>query len=133
MSDSANTAQTSASSSNGNFPRDFFWGAGTAAYQVEGAVGEDGRGESIWDRFVTTPGAIANGDHGGTACDSYHRYPEDVRLMRELGLNAYRFSIAWPRIVPEGRGRVNTTGMDFCDRLVDALLAHGSADFATLY
>jgi beta-glucosidase len=125
--------QTNANSSNGTFPQDFFWGAGTAAYQVEGAVREDGRGESIWDRFVTTPGAIANGDHGGTACDSYHRYPEDVRLMRELGLNAYRFSIAWPRIVPEGRGRVNTAGLDFYDRFVDELLENGIEPFATLY
>ena len=133
MSDLANRAQASASSGDGAFPYDFVWGAATAAYQVEGAVREDGRGESIWDRFVTTPGAIANGDHGGTACDSYHRYPEDVRLMRELGLNAYRFSIAWPRIVPEGRGQVNAAGLDFYDRFVDELLANGIEPFATLY
>jgi beta-glucosidase len=125
--------QTSANPNNGTFPPGFFWGAATAAYQVEGAVREDGRGESIWDRFVTTPGAISNGDHGGTACDSYHRYPEDVRLMRELGLNAYRFSIAWPRILPEGRGRPNAAGLDFYDRFVDELLANGIEPFATLY
>jgi beta-glucosidase len=125
--------QTSANPNNGLFPPGFFWGAATAAYQVEGAVREDGRGESIWDRFVTTPGAISNGDHGGTACDSYHRYPEDVRLMRELGLNAYRFSIAWPRILPEGRGRPNTAGLDFYDRFVDELLANGIEPFVTLY
>ena len=94
---------------------------------------EDGRGESIWDRFVTTPGTIANGDHGGIACDSYHRYPEDVRLMRELGLNAYRFSIAWPRVVPTGRGAANPAGLDFYDRFVDELLANGIEPFVTLY
>ena len=111
--------QTDANTNDGTFPRDFFWGAATAAYQVEGAVREDGRGESIWDRFVTTPGAIVNGDHGGVACDAYHRHPEDVRLMCQLGLNSYRFSIAWPRIVPAGRGRPNAAGLDFYDRLVD--------------
>ena len=115
------------------FPTDFAWGAATAAYQVEGAVAEDGRGESIWDRFTATPGKILNGDDGGVACDFYHRYPEDVRLMRNLGLDAYRFSIAWPRVLPEGRGRVNQAGLDFYDRLVDELLANGIEPFATLY
>jgi beta-glucosidase len=115
------------------FPADFTWGAATAAYQVEGAVAEDGRGESIWDRFTATPGRILNGDDGRVACDAYHRYPEDVRLMRELGLNGYRFSVAWPRILPEGRGRVNAAGLDFYDRLVDELLANGIEPFATLY
>ena len=86
------------------FPADFVWGAATAAYQIEGAVRDDGRGESIWDRFTATPGKIVGGDTGVVACDSYHRYREDVRLMRDLGLNAYRFSIAWPRVLPEGRG-----------------------------
>ncbi len=123
----------SSSPTNGHFPPDFFWGAATAAYQIEGAVREDGRGESIWDRFAATPGRIANGDHGGIACDSYHRYPEDIRLMRELGLNAYRFSIAWPRIFPDGRGRPNPAGLDFYDRFVDELLANGIEPFATLY
>ncbi len=115
------------------FPPDFVWGVATAAYQVEGAVTADGRGESIWDRFTATPGKILNGDHGRVACDSYHRYPVDVALMRELGVDAYRFSIAWPRILPEGRGRVNTAGLDFYDRLVDELLANGIRPFATLY
>ena len=115
------------------FPPDFVWGAATAAYQTEGAATEDGRGESIWDRFTAMPGHVANGETGLVACDSYHRYPEDVRLMRELGLNAYRFSIAWPRVVPEGRGRVNPAGLDYYDRLVDELLANGIEPFATLY
>ena len=115
------------------FPADFVWGAATAAYQIEGAVREDGRGESIWDRFTATPGKILGGDTGVVACDSYHRYREDVRLMRELGLTAYRFSIAWPRVLPEGRGRVNTLGLDFYDRLVDELLHNEIEPFVTLY
>jgi beta-glucosidase len=115
------------------FPEDFAWGAATAAYQVEGATHEDGRGESIWDRFAATPGTIANGDDASVACDSYHRYREDVGLMHELGLNAYRFSIAWPRILPEGRGWPNAAGLDFYDRLVDALLERGIEPYATLY
>ena len=115
------------------FPSDFAWGAATAAYQVEGAATEDGRGESIWDRFTSVPGRVANGDTGRVACDSYHRYPEDVRLMRDLGLNAYRFSIAWPRVMPAGRGAVNAAGLDHYDRLVDELLANGIEPFPTLY
>jgi beta-glucosidase len=115
------------------FPPTFIWGAATAAYQIEGAVHEGGRGESIWDRFSRIPGNVHNGDDGAVACDSYHRYPEDVRLMRELGLDAFRFSIAWPRILPEGRGTPNTAGLDFYDRLVDELLANGIQPFATLY
>jgi beta-glucosidase len=115
------------------FPAGFAWGAATAAYQVEGAAREDGRGESIWDRFTAAPGHVANGDTGLVACDSYHRYPEDVRLMRDLGLNAYRFSIAWPRVVPQGRGAVNAAGLDYYDRLVDELLANGIEPFPTLY
>jgi len=117
----------------GGFPPGFVWGAATAAYQTEGAATEDGRGESIWDRFTAQPGRIANGDTGRIACDSYHRYPEDVRLVRELGLDAYRFSIAWPRVLPDGHGRVNPAGLDFYDRLVDELLAAGIEPFATLY
>jgi beta-glucosidase len=124
--------QTSASPNN-RFPRDFFWGAASAAYQVEGAVLEDGRGESIWDRFAATPGKVQNGDSGDVACDSYHRYPQDIQLMRELGLNTFRFSIAWPRIVPDGRGRPNVAGLDFYDRLVDELLANQLEPFVTLY
>ncbi|HET7677229.1 MAG TPA: GH1 family beta-glucosidase [Candidatus Limnocylindrales bacterium] len=115
------------------FPRDFLWGAATAAYQIEGAVAEDGRGESIWDRFSHTPGRIAAGDTGDVACDHYHRWREDVALMAALRLRSYRFSIAWPRIQPSGRGRPNARGLDFYARLVDALLAAGIAPMATLY
>ena len=115
------------------FPADFVWGAATSAYQVEGAVAEDGRGESIWDRFSSVPGKVSGGDTGATACDSYHRHPEDVRLARELGLNGYRFSVAWPRILPEGRGRTNAAGLDFYDRFVDELLDAGIEPFVTLY
>ena len=115
------------------FPRDFVWGAATAAYQIEGAAHEDGRGESIWDRFAATPGKVQNGDSGDVACDSYHRYPEDIRLARGLGLNAFRFSIAWPRILPVGRGHPNVVGLDFYDRLVDELLENELEPFATLY
>jgi beta-glucosidase len=115
------------------FPADFIWGAATASYQIEGAVNEDGRGESIWDRFCTIPGAVRNGESGAIADDHYHRYRDDVALMRELGLNAYRFSVAWPRILPTGRGEINPAGLDFYDRLVDELLSNGIQPFATLY
>ena len=108
-----------------SFPADFVWGAATASYQIEGASHADGRGESVWDRFSATPGKVRGGDTGEVACDFYNRYRDDVRLMRELGLDAFRFSIAWPRVLPEGRGRVNEAGLDFYDRLVDALLAQG--------
>jgi beta-glucosidase len=119
--------------SRAEFPRDFVWGAATSAYQIEGATHEDGRGASIWDTFCETPGKIRNGDSGRVACDSYHRYPQDIVRMRQLGLDAYRFSIAWPRIFPEGRGRINERGLDFYDRLVDELLAAGIRPLATLY
>ena len=115
------------------FPDEFLWGAATAAYQIEGAVDEDGRGESIWDRFSHTIGKTANGDTGDVACDHYHRWQEDIGLMRELGLGAYRFSIAWPRILPEGRGAVNQPGLDFYERLVEGLLEAGITPWATLY
>jgi beta-glucosidase len=115
------------------FPSEFVWGAATAAYQIEGAANEDGRGESVWDRFCATPGKVRNGDSGAVACDFYHRYPGDIALMRELGLDAFRFSIAWPRILPDGRGRVNEVGLDFYDRLVDELLASGVTPFPTLF
>src|SRR5258707_7499201 len=115
------------------FPKDFYWGTATASYQIEGANHEDGRGESIWDRFCATPGKVLHGDTGDIACDHYHRYQEDVRLMQELGFNAYRFSIAWPRILPHGRGQVNNKGLDFYDRLVDTLLAAKIEPFVTLY
>jgi beta-glucosidase len=115
------------------FPPEFIWGAATAAYQIEGAATEDGRGESVWDRFCATPGKVRNGESGAVACDFYHRYPQDIALMRELGLDAFRFSIAWPRILPEGRGRVNEKGLDFYDRLVDELLANEIVPFPTLF
>ncbi len=115
------------------FPRGFLWGTATAAYQVEGATREGGRGESIWDRFCRVPGAILGGDTGDVACDHYHRWRDDVRLMRELGLGAYRFSIAWPRIFPLGTGRLNGPGLDFYEALVDSLLAAGIRPVATLY
>ena len=114
-------------------PADFIWGAATAAIQIEGATNEDGRGESVWDRFCATPGKVRNGDDPSIACDFYHRYRDDVALMRELGLDAFRFSIAWPRVFPEGRGRVNAAGLDFYDRLVDELLANDILPFATLF
>ena len=117
----------------GSFPSDFVWGAATSAYQIEGAWDEGGRGESIWDRFSHTPGRIARGDTGDVACDHYHRWREDVVLMKELGLKAYRFSLAWPRVLPEGRGRVNPTGLDFYSMLVDELLEASIEPFVTLY
>ena len=115
------------------FPPDFRWGAAVSAYQVEGAVHEDGRGESIWDRFTATPGKVVGGDTGSVACDSYHRYRDDIQLMKTLGLNAFRFSIAWPRILPDGRGHVNEAGLDFYDRIVDELLEADIEPFVTLY
>ncbi|MBI3750689.1 MAG: beta-glucosidase [Chloroflexi bacterium] len=114
-------------------PAGFVLGAATAAYQVEGAWDEDGKGESIWDRFAHTPGAIADGSTGDVACDEYHRYPEDAALLRELGLGAYRFSVSWPRIVPAADGRVNRAGLDHYDRLVDELLGHGITPYPTLF
>src|SRR6476620_10090597 len=116
-----------------SFAHDFVWGAATASYQIEGAAHEDGRGESVWDRFCATPGKVRNGDSGEIACDFYHRYRDDIALMRELGLDAFRFSIAWPRVAPGGRGPVNAAGLDFYDRLVDELLAAGIRPFPTLY
>ncbi|MFB9430301.1 GH1 family beta-glucosidase [Streptoalloteichus tenebrarius] len=116
-----------------SFPDDFLWGAATSAYQVEGAVAEDGRGRSVWDTFCATPGKVARGQNGDVACDHYHRYPEDVALLAELGLDAYRFSVAWPRVQPTGTGPANPAGLDFYDRLVDALLAADLTPVATLY
>jgi beta-glucosidase len=114
-------------------PRDFLWGTATSAYQVEGAWQDDGRGESIWDRFVHTPGTIRNGDTGDIAIDHYHRYKDDVALMKSLGVRAYRFSIAWPRLFPQGTGAPNPQGLDFYQRLTDELLQSGIEPFATLY
>lgn len=115
------------------FPPGFVFGAATASYQIEGAATEDGRGPSIWDTYSRTPGLVVNGDTGDVACDHYHRYPEDVALLRDLGVDSYRFSIAWPRIVPDGSGAVNPKGLDFYSRLVDELLAAGIEPAATLY
>jgi len=115
------------------FPRDFVWGVSTASYQIEGAVKEDGRGPSSWDAFVAEPGRVLNGDTGDVACDHYHRYPEDTRLMRELGIDAYRFSFSWSRIQPGGSGVVNAAGLAFYDRLVDGLLEAGITPSPTLF
>ena len=115
------------------FPPGFLWGAATAAYQVEGAVAEDGRGLSIWDRFAHTPGKVKNGDNGDVACDSYHRLDDDIALMRRLNLKSYRFSVAWPRLQPSGRGAANYKGFDYYKRLVDALREAGIRPLATLY
>ena len=104
------------------FPEGFLWGAATAAYQIEGAWDEDGKGPSIWDTFSHTPGKVRDGDTGDVACDHFHRYADDVGLMRDLGLRAYRFSVSWPRVLPDGTGMVNGRGLDFYDRLTDALL-----------
>src|SRR6266705_1589735 len=115
------------------FPPGFLLGAATAAYQIEGAVRADGRGLSIWDTFSHTPGRIADGSTGDVACDHYHRWREDVARLADLGLNAYRFAVAWPRVLPEGTGRVNQAGLDFYRRLVDALLEAGVTPALTLY
>ncbi|WP_042433573.1 GH1 family beta-glucosidase [Streptacidiphilus anmyonensis] len=115
------------------FGPSFLWGAATSAYQIEGAVAEDGRSPSIWDTFCRVPGAVDNGDTGDVATDSYHRWPEDIALMRELGLTSYRFSLAWPRVLPDGTGAVNRAGLDHYDRFTDALLEAGIRPNATLY
>jgi len=115
------------------FPRDFLWGSATSAYQIEGSPLSDGAGPSIWHRFSHTPNLVHGGDTGDVACDHYRRYGADVALMRSLGMNAYRFSIAWGRVLPEGRGPVNRAGMDFYERLVDTLLQNGIEPMATLY
>ena len=114
-----------------SFPADFGWGFAASAYQIEGAATEDGRGPSIWDTFARQPGTIADGSTGDVACDHYHRYRDDVRLMAELGARAYRFSISWPRILPIGTGSINQPGLDFYQRLVDKLLAAGSNPSST--
>ncbi|MDQ4115053.1 MAG: GH1 family beta-glucosidase [Actinomycetota bacterium] len=116
-----------------HLPKGFSFGTATAAYQIEGAVDADGRGPSIWDTFCAEPGRIKNGDSGAVACDHYHRYAEDVALLKELGVDTYRFSISWPRIQPSGSGTVNAAGLGFYDKLVDELLAAGIKPAATLY
>lgn len=116
-----------------SFPSGFVWGAASASYQVEGGWDADGKGLSVWDMFCRKPGAVVNGETGDVACDHYHRYAEDVGLMQEIGLQAYRFSISWPRVIPGGVGAVNPKGLDFYDRLVDALLAAGIQPYVTLF
>ena len=115
------------------FPKKFYWGAATASYQIEGAWNEDGKGPSIWDEFSQTPGKVKNNDTGNVACDHYHRFREDVALMKQLGLKAYRFSFSWPRLLPDGTGKVNEAGIQFYSDLIDELLAAGITPFATLY
>ena len=129
----AESASQAAAAIRGMFPPNFVWGVSTAAYQIEGAAHEDGRGTSIWDTFSHTPGKVLNGDTGDVACDHYHRWREDLALLSELGVGAYRFSIAWPRIFPTGSGKPNLAGLDWYDRLVDALLAAGIQPWPTLY
>ncbi|TDT17566.1 beta-glucosidase [Ilumatobacter fluminis] len=128
MTESASTTPASRA-----FPTDFVWGAATSSFQIEGASDADGKSESIWDRFCATPGTIIDGTDGTRACDHYNRVADDVALMVDLGLTAYRFSIAWPRVVPGGTGEVNAAGLDFYDRLVDELLAAGITPYPTLY
>ena len=115
------------------FRDDFFWGGVTASYQIEGAAYEDGKGLSVWDMFCKQEGRIADGRNGDVACDHYHLYQKDVDLMREIGFNAYRFSISWPRVIPDGYGAVNEKGLDFYDRLLDSLLEAGMTPFVTLF
>jgi beta-glucosidase len=115
------------------FPEGFIWGAATAAYQIEGAARDDGRGPSVWDTFARMPGKVAGGHTGDVACDHYYRYADDVRLMAGLGLGAYRFSVAWPRVQPDGAGPMNPRGLDFYDRLVDELIGAGITPYVTLF
>src|SRR3954471_5466375 len=115
------------------FPDGFVWGAATASYQIEGAAREDGRGPSIWDTFSRTPGRVYQGHTGDVACDHYHRYADDVALMADLGARAYRFSVSWPRVQPDGSGAANEPGLEFYDRLVDALLTAGVKPLVNLF
>jgi beta-glucosidase len=116
-----------------SFPKDFRWGCATAAYQIEGAVKEDGRGPTNWDVFCRTPGKVANGDTGDVACDSYHLYARDIQLLKDMGVSTYRMSIAWSRIFPEGRGKPNQKGVDYYNRVIDALLAAGIDPYVTMF
>ena len=115
------------------FPKDFVWGVATASHQIEGAWKKDGKGESIWDRFSHTPGIVKNGHTGEVACDSYHKYKDDIKAMKFMGVKAYRLSTAWPRIIPNGTGKVNEKGLDYYDRLVDELLKNGISPYITFY
>ena len=120
-------------SNNNTFPKDFFWGTATSSYQIEGAPNKDGKGLSVWDTFSHKEGNIKNGDTGDIACDHYHLWPKDIELLENLGVNSYRFSISWPRILPTGRERIpNQSGLDFYSRLVDNLLEKGITPFVTL-
>lgn len=125
--------QVAASGQVRRFPDGFIWGTATAAYQIEGAIDEDGRKPSIWDKFSATPGKVMNGDTGAVACDHYHRWREDIQVMKQLNQKSYRFSVAWPRVIPDGRGKVNEKGLDFYDRLTDGLLEAGIQPYMTLY
>jgi hypothetical protein len=125
--------KTKIAASDCTFPAEFVWGSATAAYQIEGAAHTDGRGPSTWDVFCKRPGAVFEGHSGDVACDHYHRYRGDIALMRELGLQAYRFSISWSRVLPEGRGDINPAGLAFYDRLVDGLLEAGIQPYCTLF
>jgi beta-glucosidase len=122
-----------AAADEGAFPADFVWGASTSSYQIEGAVDDDGRGKSIWDVFSRTPGRVKNGDTGDVACDHYHLWREDIDLISRGNFSAYRFSTAWPRILPSGSGAVEERGLDFYERLVDGLIANGVAPWLCLY
>lgn len=133
MTDTFAAVDTSTQDLIDSLPPDFRWGVATSSYQIEGAVDEDGRTPSIWDTFCRVPGAVHEGENGDVACDHYHRMPQDVALMKELGIGTYRFSVAWPRVQPGGRGPVNTAGLGFYDRLVDELLAQGIDPWVTLY
>ncbi len=115
------------------FPKDFLWGMATSAYQVEGAWNADGKGESIWDRSAHTPGMIHDGSNADVSCDQYHRYKEDIAILKRLNMKSYRFSTSWPRILPTGTGPVNQKGLDYYSRLVDALLEAGIRPFCTIY
>ena len=115
------------------FPDNFLWGAAASAYQIEGAVRSDGKGESIWDRFVRWEDHVLNGDNGNTACGHYQHMPQDVALFKEMGLQCYSFTVSWTRVLPEGRGAVNPKGLDFYDRLVDELLSYGIQPKTTLF
>src|ERR1700677_2503802 len=122
-----------AGSASAKAPPGFLWGVSTSSYQIEGAANEDGRGVSIWDTYSRLPGKIKNGDTGDVACDHYHRYREDVALMQEFGVEASGFSVGWPRIIPEGRGAINESGLAFYDRLIDAVIAAGIEPWLCLY
>ena len=116
-----------------SFPKEFLWGVATSAYQIEGAAGEGGKGASVWDRFSKVPGRIADGSTGERACAHFHLFREDVALMADLGIPCYRFSLSWPRLLPDGRGRLSPDGAAFYDRLIDALLEKGIRPFVTLF